>query len=148
MMEIVRLPKKEFKKRYGRDTAGIHIGEGDEDLIVLPFGASTKVRMHEIAHAKLGHKGEPKTYEELAQREFAVDSWVYERLGRDPTFLELYSDFSEDIYDLLKEGYSVNRVFRWLKEEAENAGYILDRGDKSTLWWWIREKYNKLKGKK
>ena len=45
MMEIIRLPKKEFKKRYCKDTAGIHMGKEDgEDLIILPFGASIKVR--------------------------------------------------------------------------------------------------------
>lgn len=148
-MEYVVLPKKEFREKYGSESAGEHYtDEEGKHVVVVPQGASTKSRMHEIAHAELGHEGPAKTYSERAKRELAADSWVYEKLGRTPSMYELLEDFAGDIEELIKEGYSVSGIFNWLKEELENAGYVLEREDRSFLWWAIRNKYDELKGKK
>lgn len=147
-MRLVRLPKKEFEEKHGSYIGGMHyVTEEGEHVVEVPLGASTKTVMHEIAHARLGHVGPSETYGERAERELAADSWVYAKLGREPTLYELVEDFSYDIDGLIREGYSANNIFVWLKGELERAGYTLEREDRSRLWWWIRNTYTELKEK-
>ena len=147
-MKIIILSKKEFEKKYGSHSAGEHYTEEGEHIVVLPQGASTKTKMHEIAHAELGHEGRAKTYKERAKRELEADSWVYEKLGKNPTWAEILEDFGGDIDELLEKGYTVSDIFSWLKGELEDAGYIMDREDRSRLWWWIRDKHEERKKNK
>ena len=141
-MRIVRLPKKEFRKRFGPHYLGRHVIEEGEDVIYVPYGASTKTVMHEIAHAKLGHKPEDLvSYNEAVEREVRADEWVYERLGKEPTWEEIFADLSRYVDELLDKGYSVNQIFVWLKGKLEDLGYIFERQDRSDLWWFIRNKW-------
>ena len=148
-MKIEYLARSEFKKRFGPHIAGEHYTtEEGEHVVVLPRGASTKTKMHEIAHVELGHVGPAKTYSEKTQRELAADSWVYEKLGTEPTWAEILGDFVSSIEELIEMGYSVSSIFTWLKNELEDAGYAVERDDRSRLWWLIRDKYDKLRGRR
>lgn len=147
-MRIEKLPRKEFKRVYGTEFLGEHFMEEGEHIIVVPEGASTKTRLHEIAHAELGHEGPAKTYGERVKRELEADSWVYEKLGRTPSETELIGDFAGYIDELLEKGYSVVEVFNWLKKAVEDAGYVIDREFKSNIWWLIRGRERKRKESK
>ena len=148
-MRIEKIPRKEFKSRYGPSRLGDHSVSGEgEHVVTVPEGASTKTLMHEIAHAELGHSWDkPITYNEAARRELAADSWVYEKLGKDPTLEEIIIDFGGMVEDLLRDGYSVNSVFNWVKKEIKGFGYELDREDWSGVWWFIRRIEDRIKGR-
>lgn len=147
-MKTTFLPRKEFREKYGADVSGVHFGIGEgEHEIVLRKGASSKTRLHEIAHAELGHVGSAGTYQEMARRELDADAWVYEKLGRDPTWSELLGNFVAEVDDLLENGRSVNSVFTWLIDALEDAGYALDREDRSTVWWLVRDRQKKQRSK-
>ncbi len=138
-VRIEYLPKDEFKKRFGSGWGGKHWTEEGEHIIVLPKGASTKTRMHEIAHAELGHETvDSITLHESVQRELAADAWVYERLGTNPTFTELLQDLCPMAEQAFKLGYTVSNVMAWLLQELSEAGYELNRRERSELWWWLR----------
>lgn len=142
-MRIEYLPKKEYKERFEPSSLGTHRTEEGEHIIYLPKGASTRTRMHEIAHAELGHetpKDRPLTFSESAKRELAADDWVYEKLDKDPSFNEILSDFGGMIGECLDKGYSVSQIFNWVVKELETFGYDISKEEKSSIWWWIREK--------
>jgi len=142
-VKIEKLSGKEFRRKYGSDLGGHHYTtEEGEHVVVLPFKASTKTRMHEIAHAELGHVGPAGTYSETAERELAADKWVYEKLGTLPTWHEILLDLAPLVDDLIEKGYRPNELFTWIKRELESVGWSeLDREEKSLLWWWIRDKH-------
>lgn len=141
-MKVMRFTPKEFARRHGPFVVGWHETSGEgEHVIELPYGASTKTKMHEIAHAELGHVGPTETFGELAKRELEADKWVYEKLGKEPSSMELFHNFTPFVEELADKRYSLHEVFNWIKEEIENAGYQLERGDRSALWWWLRDYY-------
>jgi len=146
-MKIEYLSRGEFVKKYGPSSAGWHYTtEEGEHVVVLPKGASTKTRMHEIAHAELGHETRERiTFSDWAQRELGADSWVYEKLGRDPSFRELLADLKPIAEKAFERGYSVANVMSWLVGELEEAGYIVEREDRSTVWWWLRDLHEEVK---
>jgi len=150
MLRIEYLPKKEYRERFEPDSLGTHRTEEGEHVIYLPKGSSTKTRMHEIAHAELGHetpKDKPLTFGESAKRELAADDWVYSKLGTDPSFNEILMDFEGMIGECLDKGYSVSQTFNWIMKELEDFGYDISKEEKSEIWWMIREKKLRRRGK-
>jgi len=146
-MKLVRVPRGEFRRKYGGTSGGIHYTTKEgEHVIVFPEGASTRTRLHEIAHAELGHETKERiSFGERARRELAADSWVYEKLGKDPSWYEVLGDFAPMVEELLEMGYTPNRIFNWVKKEVGDAGYIMDDDAKSFLWNHIRTSYEGLK---
>lgn len=147
-MKTERLSSKEFRKRHPEGLLGWHgTTENGEHVIEVPYGASTRTRMHEIAHAELGHKTEEMTFGDWAKRELAADAWVAERLGKGVTMAEVCGDFQPMAEEAFRMGYTVSNVMTWLMEELSGAGYSLDRGDRSTLWWLLRRWHEEAKRK-
>ena len=144
-IEIIRLPPKEFSRKYGFYTAGTHDASDEGEQVIIPYGANTKTIMHEIAHIELGHTGSPETFNEHARRELAADDWVYKKLGRKPTLSEVAGDLTQAAGDLVRLGYRQNEVFNWLKERLEAAGYEVDDETRSALWWFVRDNYKRWK---
>lgn len=144
-MRIEVLARKEFEEKYGSGALGQHYTtEEGEHVVVYPEGASTKTKLHELAHAKLEHVGEPETLGEHMRRELAADKWVYEKLGTSPTWSELLADF--DFKELFDHGCRPNEVFAWVKGKIEEAGWLeLDKEERSMLWWYLRGAYDDWK---
>ncbi len=51
--------------------------------IRLPPKASTRTRLHELAHRELGHEPGRYTIEELARNEVAAEAFAWERMGKE-----------------------------------------------------------------
>lgn len=144
-MKVIRISKKAFKRKYPRDAGQHYTTEEGEHIVEAPYGTSTKSLMHEIAHAELGHVGPAGTFGEAAKRELAADIWVYEKLGREPSYSEILMDFAPMVEELVDERYSINQIFNWMKKEIEDAGYSMERDDRSRIWWFVRHIYEDRK---
>jgi len=144
------LSEKDYREKHGYGLSGVHyVDESGTHIVEVPKGASTKTRMHEIAHAKLGHETkEIVTFHETAQKELEADAWVYEKLGSDPTWMEIISDFAPLVRELFVEGYKPTPVFNWVRKEIEEAGYEIDGDEKSRLWWTVRNLYKEYREKR
>lgn len=135
------LPKKEFEERYGPSVSGIHYTTSEgEHIIDIPRGASTKTRMHEIAHAELGHVGKPRTLGEIAQREGEADNWIYKKLGREPSLNEYLKDLVPLIDEAFEDGYTVSNVMHFVITALRDAGWEPGSETRSAIWWWLRER--------
>lgn len=140
-MKIVRVSKKEFEAE-SPESLGVHYTTKEgEHIIKVPIGVSTKSLMHEIAHAELGHKSPAKTFSETAQRELAADKWVYDKLGKSPTWNEILWDFIPLVKEGFDKGYSKNEEFNFIRNELEKAGPPIEDKEKSVIWEFVKNVY-------
>jgi len=65
-----------------RPSEGKYLGEG---LIELPLKATTKTRLHELAHKRLGHEPGMMPARELVDREIDAETWAWEAMDKKPT---------------------------------------------------------------
>jgi hypothetical protein len=143
-VKTIRLSDKDYRKQYGTGSGASHFtDESGEHIIVLPGKPSTKTRMHEIAHAELGHVGPAKTLGEAAKRELQADAWVYDKLGRTPSMYEIANDFGGLVEQAVDNGDSASTIFSWVMREIEEQGYTVSKENRSEIWWWIRGLYEK-----
>ena len=141
-MRIIKIPREEFERLHPHSGGFHYTTEGGEHIIEVPSGVGTKTLMHEVAHAELGHETKPSMMiEEWAQRELAADKWVYEKLGREPSWGEILYDFVPIMEQGFDIGYSQNDLFNFVKKECEEAGYLIEDKEKSFIWEFVRRVY-------
>ena len=85
---------------------GRYLGEG---YIELPPKASTKTRLHELAHKKLGHEPGEMEVEEFADREIDAEKWAWETTDKSltprvglPAVVSLVEDYDFSIQEALR----------------------------------------------
>ncbi len=134
------LSKEDFREKYPtEELAGIHWTEGEGHIIEVPRGSSTRTKLHETAHARLGHRTKSGlTYDETGIREVEADKWSYRKLGRKPPLNTLLWSLASHIVELLNMGYSENSVFNYVVGVLEKTGVSLSKRDKSYIWWRLR----------
>lgn len=141
-MKIVRVPKREFEEKHPHSAGFHYTTEEGKHVIEVPIGTSTKSIMHEIAHVELGHKTVPEmSVDEWARRELDADKWVYDKLGRETSWDEILTDFIPIVEGGFDKGYSQNDLFNFVKKECGDAGYIVDDGEKSLIWDFVKRIY-------
>lgn len=157
-MKVIRFDyytKRDFGKKFGFGYMGDHDYIDGVHVISLPFGASTKTRLHELGHAKLGHgEGESPfiTIHESAQMEIGATLWAYEKLGAKPHFGVLVDSLLPLIDEGFSRGFTVGNVFAWISDELLSVGCSMTQQEKSGVWWWlkkhcIKEKKRRKEGK-
>jgi hypothetical protein len=112
-----------------------------QHTITIPYKASTKTRLHEIAHCELGHciKAHHKqkiTIDEYIEDEIDAEEWAFSRCGK------LLS-----IEAVLNQAYSVivhlhrkpSYVFNACVKALAKHNYYLDKEQRSELWWACRD---------
>lgn len=61
---------------------GRYLGEG---YIELPPKASTRTRLHELAHKRLGHELGDMSAREFVDKEIDAEKWAWETMDKKPT---------------------------------------------------------------
>ena len=150
-MKIVRLSKKEYRKRFGMTGASTERYRGTEPTVYLPGRASTKEILHEIYHATKSpeleeiEKGKKwTTPEEVALEEVRAQDFAAQMVGKKGI---LWNQVLSIVGIMLYEGYKPNKIFRSIVKALEEEDYEVDDDDKSFLWGAIRGEYAKKRGK-
>ena len=88
MSRLIVLERRDFRRRYP-GAAGIFDPEDFPGCAVVPRGMSTRVRLHELGHGKLGHTRQDiingMDLDEYIDREVAADAYANGILRREFT---------------------------------------------------------------
>jgi len=71
---------------------GSYLGEG---IVVFSGKASTRTRLHELAHKRMGHEPGRMSVSEFVSSELDAEIWAWERMDKKPNYrvgLPAYSD--------------------------------------------------------
>lgn len=112
-----------------------------QHTITIPYRASTKTRLHEIAHCELGHcikiLGLNKmTIKEYMEQEIDAEEWAFSKCGKLITLDVVINHARSLIIDLDRRTCP---VFSACIKAMTKHGYNLDREQRSELWWQCRE---------
>lgn len=135
MSKFHYLPKKEFTRRFGADTLGVHV----EGSIYLPMKASTRVRLHELYHSL--NPSNIDTSDELAYRELAAQQFAFEKMGNTTFAVEPV------IFDLIAEGYSAATTMGAIMRGLNRLGCETTREQRHSWWNTIRHHYDNTRRK-
>jgi hypothetical protein len=137
-IEIIVYPQDEWNQKFGASQAGNHFTKGPgKHVIEWPEGTSTRARVHEVAHAMLGHSSaDSKTWASVVVRELLAEAQTYKWMDKKvtwriaiPLITELYHEAG--VRD-------ISTMFILLRDGLDQAGYPLSKKDTSELWWAIR----------
>lgn len=119
-----------------------------QHTITIPYRASTKIRLHEIAHCELGHcvkllgiSKMPIT--QYVEQEIDADEWAFSRCGK-PLSIEVVINLAHHLIADLKRNPCY--VFSACVKALAKHNYILTREQRSELWWTCREFEKEGKG--
>jgi len=95
---------------------GKYLGEG---VVELSPKASTKTRLHELAHKKFGHEPGRMSVDEFVDKEIDAEKWAWETMDRKlthrvglPALMSLIDDYN------FSDMKSLNIVIRRLKAKG------------------------------
>ena len=147
-MKIEKLSRKEFKKRFPKEGAGVERYKGEEPTVYLPERASTKEILHEIYHATLSpdlekieqgqiwYSPDEQVLEELRAQEFARG-----KIGKDDMTLE---SMWSAIYPLLEVGDNPAVVMGSLTRGLKTLGYEPLNGEERHYLWEMMRNYKRV----
>jgi len=110
-----------------------------QHTIYVPYRASTKTRLHEIAHCELGHCQDSRkkiSVDEYIEMEVDADEWAFSKCGKTITLPAITPHARSVITDY---GISSHTAFSACIKALAKHGYNLDREQRSELWWACRE---------
>jgi hypothetical protein len=126
-----------------RDTLALAIynPETREHKIVIPYRASTKTRLHEIAHCEMSHcvdsiKAKKMSIDKFVENEIDADEYAFSKCGK-PISMENVINLAHSLIVEFKCNLVV--VFNACIKALAKHGYKLDREQRSELWWQCRE---------
>lgn len=150
-MKIIKLSREEYKKRFGDTGAFTERYKGAEPVVYIPGRASTKEVLHEIYHATRSpdleriEKGEEfYSAEEQALEEVRAQQFAAEGIGKEGI---LWNQLESPVLVLIDHGYKPNTILNSIVKALREEGYEVDDSTKSTLWWYIKEKYAERKSR-
>lgn len=102
--------------------------------IVFPYRASTRTRLHEIAHCVMGHCKQKVQYiGEHIKSEIEAEIWANDKCGKIISI--------EALLNIAKQAICyngrTNYIFHSMATALENQGFRLDRARRSKLWFGI-----------
>ena len=149
-MIVVRLSRKEYKKRFGNTDAFTERYKGTEPTVYIPGRTSTKSMLHEIYHAtkspELGEIEKGKiwqTPEELALEEVRAQAFSAEAIGKEGILGNQLGGVIEVLLDI---GSRPNTVLSSIVKALREEGYEVDDDYKGYLWEFIKDKYEERRG--
>lgn len=106
-----------------------------EYQIMLPYRASTKTRLHELAHVLLGHCDKPPDYtDELIRNEIQAEIWAYQKCDKQITLDAMLNIAALAIQWKDKPNFVFNQIVNTLNSN----GIVLNKQRRSNLWHEIR----------
>ena len=134
---------KHYRKLYGRVAGTCYLDEDGKPVIEVPYHASTRTRLHEMAHVELGHlKQEQITYQELFNTECDAEMFVNVCIGKqNRATVTLPAIYSVSHYHVVRPNEILNMAREYLADHA----IIISNQEVSKLWWIIREEYAEAK---
>lgn len=114
----------------GRLPAGYKGGYLGEGVIRFPGKPSTRTRLHEIAHKRMGHEPGRMSAREFTSKEIDAEVWAWEMMGKKPNYrvgLPAYSDLI-DRFELSPE-----RALRLVYSSLTSKG--IEVGGEGVLWY-------------
>lgn len=114
-----------------------------EHTIVIPYRASTKTRLHEIAHCELGHciendktRNKKMPISTYLDQEFAAEEYAYSRCNKTIS-METVNNYAHSLIVDFKCSHVC--VFNACIKALAKHYYILDKEQRSELWWACRD---------
>ena len=133
--KIVRLTPKEFEKVKGYQNLdpkarALTVRSGDDYQILLPYKLPTRYKVHEVGHARLGHRKFPSSSpEEVLRNEVDAELFSYEAMDRNLT--------TPAIVDMVAMGrsfgLSTNESCKIVLDQLSKRGYPTTEKGLSTL---------------
>ena len=140
---ITTFPSGQTGEHYYDEVKGIHI-------IRIAPRASTRLRLHELAHAKLqGGLGNATTTDETAHREIEADMWAYSKQGRP---YKLYPFLTHVVRPTIQNDarpntLNLSKTYKYFLDLADEYDFELSEKDKHTLWQSIKEEIRRARNK-
>ena len=135
---VEKLLVKDFETKYGTNTLGHHRYVEGIHFIDLPVNASTHTRLHELAHAKLGHgeKDSRLTWKEIIDSELSAEIQAWKWKSKELNWRVALSTIC-----MLKEESKFSKVstlFNLLNNSFSRLGYKLSTKDEKEMWNYLR----------
>jgi hypothetical protein len=112
-----------------------------QHTITIPYRASTKTRLHEIAHCELKHciimhSLKTMSIDQYIEQEIDAEEWAFSRCGKRLSIEAVLNHaYSVIVHFHRKPSYVFNACIKALAKH----GYKLDREQRSELWRKCRE---------
>jgi len=122
---------KEFRRING-NCLGVHYqDDSGNDVIELPFKASTMTRLHEIGHSINGDSSGDYTFEDLFDREVKAELYAYQIMNR-PLNMNILIPAINRVADY----HYLNAVvlFKLCLESMAKYNIPYDKEERSDLW--------------
>lgn len=135
-----RLSRKKIRELDGEDTQAFahYDKETNQHTVYIPYRASTKTRLHEIAHCEKGHCLSAETRMPVSRyiaNEIEAEEYAYQKCGK----LISTEAIINITHDAIRLGASHSPVFNATVNALARHGYKLDRQNRSELWHKCRE---------
>lgn len=137
MINIIK--PKLYKKMHGNTQGICYLDDDNNPVIELPYHASTKTKLHEMAHKELGHvfMGDI-TYRELFDGECDAEMFVRKHINKIPDI----NIVLPAIYGVCAYGYiRPNVLLNLSRDYLDNYGIKFSKDDISRLWNTIKREY-------
>jgi len=149
-MKIVKLSKKDYRRKFGKTLAHTIRTKGMESTIHLPKGANTRTKLHEIYHAtKSPHLKEIEmgkkwlTSDELALEELRAQIFTSKMMGMRDLPWRMIGSVARA---LLSVGYKPATIMGSIKRALDTEGYEpLNNEYRSTLWKFLKAEFSNEK---
>ena len=139
-IETVRMSIK--KKRALEDDNIIAFATYDPitkvHTITIPYKASTKTRLHELAHCELGHCLSPvfnMLISDYIAEELEAEKWAYERFGTELSIEAIFNIAHQAVMFGARSSHVFNSSIRAL----HNHNFKLTKEQRSYLWHSCKE---------
>ena len=113
--------------------------ETQEHIIKIPFKTPTKVKLHELGHAVLDHRGRVPgdRYKDIAIKETDAELYAYTHMGRTPN-LNLVVPMLKNF--VFSEGIiRPSELLEYSMSAFKRAGMTITAEEKSNVWNYIKE---------
>ncbi len=110
-----------------KPSEGRYLGDG---LIELPPKATTRVKLHEFAHKRLGHEPGVMSAKSFVDNEIDAEKWAWETMDKKPTHrvgLPAMASLIED-YD-----FSLQEALDLVTERLRSKGITVTKSGRENL---------------
>jgi len=112
-----------------------------QHTITIPYRASTKTRLHEIAHCELGHcimilNLNKMSIDQYIEQEIDAEEWAFSRCDKTLSIEAVLNHAYSVIVHLYRRPIY---VFGACVKALAKHNYYLDKEQRSELWWACRD---------
>ncbi len=135
IIKVIRANKKDMIEELGEDAMAFadYDTMTKEHRIVIPHKASTKTRLHEIAHCVLGHCLTPQKnmlVTDYIGQEIEAEEWAFSKCGK-----TLSIDAVLNIaHDVIRLGIGTCHTFNTTINVLAKYKYTLTKKERSLFW--------------